>query len=350
MAVPGQPPAEPPAGLFEQEEREEQTPRSLRLLWQFFFFPLLIVAGCLLPIVVILSTRGGAATPADLLESVEKGGANAQKQAAQQLAFEIAKARTEADARLASGQALEAPPFFAAPGFTERLRAALQRAIGEEESEERQIWLARALGRTGDPASVPALLDVLYPAAGARRPSGEVRRAAALGLLFLESRAAQDALVRCAADPEDGEVRAIAMNGLALLGVQPGVGLEPPALLETLRKGLSDTHNGVRLNAAVGLAVRGRAEGLELLERSLSRDGLDGLGVGDPQLQTNALVNAVRGVVALSAPPAAPVEPDAGLAARVDALKPRIESLARDDGDENVRHIAREGLLRWRRN
>lgn len=340
--------------LFDGPEREEQSPRAVRLLWQFFFFPLLIVAGCLLPIVVILATRGGAPEPKDLLEQVLKGSENAQKQAAQQLAFEIAKARTAADRAAASGAALAQPPFFVEPGFAQGLRHAFRLARSEEQSDERQMWLAQALGRTGDPEAVALLLDVLRPGPAASsgsapsrpRPSSDVRRAAALGLLFLESRDAQEALAQASQDPDDGEVRAIAMNGLALLGRLPGS--EPESVRAALVRGLTDVHNGVRLNAAVGLALRGDARGLDVLERSLSRADLAGLDVNEPTLQTHALVNAVRAVVALSARPWGAA--DDALVARLDLLKPRIATLAADDGDPNVRKIAAEGLDRWRKN
>lgn len=332
--------------LFDGPEREEQSPRAVRLLWQFFFFPLLIVAGCLLPIVVILATRGGAPEPRDLLEQVLKGSENAQKQAAQQLAFEIAKARTQADLAAASGAPAQKAPFFVEPGFAEGLRHAFRLARSEEQSDERQMWLAQALGRTGDPEAVALLSGVLRPAAGQPKPSSDVRRAAALGLLFLESRVAQEALAEASQDPDDGEVRAIAMNGLALLGRLPGA--EPESVRAALSRGLSDAHNGVRLNAAVGLALRGDARGLDVLERSLSRADLAGLDVREPTLQTHALVNAVRAVVALSARPWGAA--DEALVARLDLLKPRIATLAADDGDPNVRKIAAEGLDRWRRN
>ena len=333
--------------IFQASEPQDATPRTVRLLWQFFFFPLLIVAGCLLPVVIILATRGGAPTPKELLDTVLKGSENAQRQASQQLANEIAKARNEADEALAAHRKVE-PPFFVDPAFGEGLRQAFLQARTEEKSEERQVWLALALGRTSDPEAVPLLLDVLYPpkSATAPPPSADVRLAAVRGLLFMESRAAESALVRASADPDDAEVRNTAMNGLALLGVK-GSGEDGPEVLPALRRGLADAHAGVQHNAAVGLAVRGDASGLAVLERSLTRADLDRLGIR-ADYQGRALVNVVRSVVALSAHREGPE--DAAVAARIDGLKGRLEVLAREDGDEQVRQTARAGLERWRKN
>ncbi|MFM8979029.1 MAG: hypothetical protein ACKOSS_00980, partial [Planctomycetia bacterium] len=67
-------------------------------------------------------------------------------------------------------------------------------------------------------------------------------------------------------------------------------------------------------------------------------------GVRDLDLQKNALMNAVRGVVRLSAG----VEGSGDLAAKIEALKPAVEALA-SDADEGVRALARQGLERWRK-
>ena len=335
--------------IFQAREPEEQTPKTVRLLWQFFFFPLLIVAACLVPVVIVLATRGSAPTPKDLLETVRTGGENAKRQAAQQLADAIAKARNQADEDLRAGRD-PTDPFFVDPEFTAGLRDAYRVARNEEQSEERQVWLAMALGRTGDPEGVRLLLETLYPRPDDRAPkaSQEVRRAAAKGLLFVETRAAEGALVRISADPEDGEVRVLGMNGLALLGVlHGGAAADGPGVGPALKRGLSDAHTGVQLNAAYALGVRGDPAGLDLLERSLARTDLGRLGVEDEHLQMGALVNAVRGVVALSSTPWG--ASDQAVVARLEGLKGRIEVLAREDGDENVRHIAREGLNRWRK-
>jgi hypothetical protein len=334
--------------IFQAREPEETTPRTSRLLWQFFFFPLLVVVVVLVPLGVWVATHGIADEPKELLETVLSGAENAQKQAAQQLADAIAKARNEEDAAAREGRTRDAP-FYAEPHFASELRRAFQQAQTQEKSEERQVWLAQALGRTADPLAVPLLLAVLYPPLDRKpAPSQALRRAAATGLMFMESRAAEAALVRASTDPDDSQIRAIAMNALALLGVKSGgAAADGPDVVPALRRGLDDEHAGVRLNAAYGLAVRGDASGIDLLERSLERRSLAQLGV-HPDMQQAALTNAMRGVVALASQPGTPA--DAAVAARLQGLRGRFETLAKDDGDEKVRQFAREGLDRWRKN
>jgi hypothetical protein len=334
--------------IFVAHEPAEQTPRASRLLWQFFFFPLLVVVVVLVPLGVYLATHGVADSPKELLDTVLSGAENAQKQAAQQLANAIATARNEEDAAARAGKDRD-PPFYAHPQFAADLRRAFLQARTQEKSEERQMWLAQALGRAADPEAVPLLLDVLYPPPDARaRPSQDLRRAAAKGLLFMESRAAEGALVKASKDPDDSQIRALGMNGLALLGVKAGgAAADGAAVLPALKRGLDDEHAGVRLNAAYGLALRGDASGIDVLERSLDHASLAHLGV-DPNMHQAAQANAMRGILSLASSPAA--TSDAALAARLQGLRGRMETLAREDGDEKVRQFAREGLDRWRKN
>jgi HEAT repeat protein len=118
-------------------------------------------------------------------------------------------------------------------------------------------------------------------------------------------------------------------------------------VVPALKRGLGDEHAGVRLNAAYGLALRGDASGLDLLERSLDHASLARLGV-HPDMHQAALTNAMRGIVSLASRPAATSDP--ALAARLEGLRGRMETLAREDGDQKVRQLAREGLDRWRKN
>jgi HEAT repeat protein len=330
--------------IFLAQEPEEKVSRSTALLWQYFFFPVLMVAAAVGVFVLFGAWSDSAPDEKELLQTVLSGSENAQKQAAQQLASAIAQARAKADKQAAAGEKVDAP-FFVDPQFAEGLRKAFAEARREGKSEERQRWLAQALGRTADPANVAPLVDVLYPDPGAPAAPTEIRRAAALGLLFQESRAAEGALVRALGDPEDGEVRAIAANALALLAVKDQGRGEAPATRQALVKALGDAHTGVQLNAAVGLAMRGDPAGLDLLTRALTRTGLQTLDVRDLDLQRNALINATRALWRLSS--MTTLEPEQ--AARVAALEPAVKALADDDPDESVRTIARKALERWRK-
>ncbi|MFM8980219.1 MAG: hypothetical protein ACKOSS_07135, partial [Planctomycetia bacterium] len=286
--------------MFQAPEPEERVSKTTALLWQYFFFPVLMVAAAVGVFVLFGAWSDSAPDERELLQTVQTGSENAQKQAAQQLAIAIAQARSKADRQAQAGASVD-PPFYAEPAFGEGLRRAFTDARRQDKSEDRMRWLAQALGRTADPLNVPVLEAVLYAPAGEAKASGELRRAAALGLLFMESRAAEPVLVRMLGDPEDGEVRAIASNALALLAAREGGARDLPGTREALLRALADTHTGVTLNAAVGLALRRDASGLDLLARALTRPGLAELGVRDLDLQKNALMNAVRGVVRLSA-------------------------------------------------
>lgn len=329
--------------IFQAPEPQERVSKTTALLWQYFFFPVLMVAAAVGVFVLFGAWSDSAPDERELLRTVQTGSENAQKQAAQQLAIAIAQARSKADRQAASGASVDLP-FFAAPDFGEGLRQAFLDARRQDKGEDRVRWLAQALGRTADPLNVPVLEAVIYPPPGAPKASGELRRAAALGLLFMESRAAEPGLVRMLGDAEDGEVRAIASNALALLAAQDGGAGDGPTTRAALQRALGDAHAGVTLNAAVALALRRDASGLDLLARSLARPGLAELGVRDLDLQRNALMNAVRGVVRLSAG----VEGSGDLAAKIEALKPAVEALA-SDADEGVRALARQGLERWRK-
>lgn len=329
--------------IFHAPEPQERVSKTTALLWQYFFFPVLMVAAAVGVFVLFGAWSDSAPDERELLQTVQTGSENAQKQAAQQLAIAIAQARSKADRQAVAGAGVDVP-FFAEPAFAEGLRRAFLDARRQDKSEDRVRWLAQALGRTADPLNVAVLEDVVYPPAGQAKASSDLRRAAALGLLFMESRAAEPVLVRMLSDGEDGEVRAIASNALALLAAQDGGARDAAGTRAALTSALADAHAGVTLNAAVALALRRDPAGLELLSRSLTRPGLEALGVRDLDLQKNALMNAVRGVVRLSAG----VEASGDLAAKIDALKPAIEALA-SDADEGVRALARQGLERWRK-
>jgi hypothetical protein len=181
--------------IFDAPEPQETTSRAGALLWQYFFFPVLMVAGAVGVFVAFGAWGGSSATEKELLETVMSGSENAQKQAAQQLAIAVAEERIRIDREAQAwkqGEPRPKPPFFAEPTFAEKLRQAYVQAQGDGHTEERRIWLAQALGRAADPQAVPLLVATLYPPGDAPAASVEVRRAAAKGLLFMESRAPPD--------------------------------------------------------------------------------------------------------------------------------------------------------------
>ena len=320
--------------LFQRPEPETPGGKRSLLLWQYFFFPVLIVVSALGLFLLFGLLGKEETTPEGMLTVLLDGGENRQQQASQQLAIAIAEERNRVDEQRRAGKAIEPAPFYAEAGFQERLLRAF-RLARDEESDERQQGIARALGRAEVPAAIPVLLDVLYPAAGGKAASSDVRRAAAAGLLHFEPRLAEAAYVKMAGpDEKDVEVRTMGMSGLALLGLprHGSADADSPAVAPLLTAGLEAPSAGIRLNAAYGLARRGDASGKHLLEQSLSRDGLKELGV-DPAFQSAALGNAIGSALAL----------------RDSDLKPLVERLTdtAHEGDDVVRAAARQALARW---
>lgn len=326
--------------IFHRPEPEPPARRRTLLLWQYFLFPLLIVVVALGIFLVFGLLGRDDDTPQGLLSTVLEGGENRQQQASQQLAIHIATERARADAAREAGQLPDPAPFYAAPEFIAGLRRAFALAI-EEESDERQEALARALGRAEVAAAIPDLLAVALGglpegvAAGKPSPSSEVRRSAAVGLLHFESRPAEEAYTRLATESDDPEIRTMGLNGLALLGLarHGGAARDGPRVREILLGALDHAHGGVRVNAAWALAMRGNAAGRHLVEQSLTREGLRELNVTEPKFQVAALANGITAAAAL----------------RDESLKPLVARLAMDahESDDQVRRLAREALARW---
>ena len=335
--------------IFHQAEPEPGGSRKTALLWQYFFFPVLIVLGALGLFLLFGLLGRSENTPEGLLDTLLNGSEHAQQQAAQQLAILITEARSDAD-RLArdaaergapAKDATPAPPFYRAPAFRKGLLRAFTLAK-EDGSPIRQRLLARALGRAQVDEAQPALLGTALAQEGAGAPEQAVRRAAAAGLLHMESRQAEAAYLRLAAESDDVQVRVMGYNALALLGLPQhgGRAEDGDGVMGVLLRGLEDPHGGVRLNAAYALALRGDARARDLIKRSLDREGLAELGVrdrvaggGPTHFVQAALLAGIRGAAALG-------DSD---------LKPLVQRLADPavEGDDLVRQKARAAVERW---
>lgn len=324
--------------IFQQEEAGSAAGGSKNtvLLWQFFLFPLMIVAVVVGIAVLLRVFTGDLPTPEELLTTLQTGGDNEKQQAAQQLANAIATERIRYDRGLLG----EEPPFFAHPVFRKGLRDALGQALRDDSDEElaRVQWLCFAIGRAQDPDGVETLAGILFPDAGeggrAREFPPAVRLAAVQGLAFMEHRMAEPALVAAAQDASDAQVRAVAVNALALLGLPQHGGAEAdgPRVVSVLQSALTDDLPGVRLNAAIGLALRGDDRGAAILERALTRTGLAEMKIEERWIPS-ALRNAILAAERLRKP----------------AHRPLVEALSKreNEGDERVRQRALEALERW---
>ncbi len=309
------------------------------LVWQFFLFPLLIV-GIAVGLFVLFGALGSSQkSPAELLEDVLHGGENVQKQAGQQLAIMITKERTRVDKETLDGtykQSEESPPaFYENPTFREGLIRAFESAR-KEESEGRQIMLARALGRAQITEAIPTLLGTMYPGKGAREAPQIVRRAAASGIMFMEHRDTEPALLKMAKEQTDPEVRTMAFSGLTMLGLDRvgGGHSESEEVRRALRAGLEDANAGVRLNAAYGLAYRKDATGIDMIKRSLNRESLAALKL-KPEMVSPAVANGIRAAGFLGD----------------ESLRPLVVRLTLDEHepDDAVRALARRVLESWRK-
>ena len=323
--------------LFQKAEKQAKPQKSTLLLWQFFLFPLLIVIAAVGVFLLFGAFAGTDDGPEDLLQTVIEGGDNEKRQAAHQLAIVI----NDEYRRVARGENPEEPPFYGERSFRTRLRGAFEASLGTRESPEHQELLAKMVGLIGDEQSIPALSRALYPeTGGAGDYDANVRRGAAQGLLFLAHPATLPLLARAAHDDPDGQVRILALSALANMGLVGEVDPadEPPTVQLALRKALEESDTvqaAARVNAAVGLAVRGigGAPVVEVLAASLTREGLTTMKV-PPQFHAQALRNASRAAARLG---------DQSLRASVQRL-----TNSDTEGDSGVRQIAREALKRWR--
>ena len=327
--------------IFYQNDPQSSNPskKGAQLVWQFFLFPLLIV-GIAVGLFVLFGALGSSQkSPAELLEDVLQGGENVQKQAGQQLAILISKERSRVDQEIADGtykSSVESPPaFYESAPFREGLLRAYELAR-KEEGEERQEMLARALGRAQITESIPVLLGTIYPADRVSEASQTVRRSAAAGIMFMEHRATESALVKMAKEKTDPEIRTMAYAGLTMLGLERVAGRdgESQDVLRALREGLQDANAGVRLNAAYGLAYRQDGSGIEWIRRSLSRKSLAELKLNE-EMVTPALANGIRAAGFLGD----------------ESLRPLVVRLTLDEHEpeDKVRALARRVLKSWRK-
>lgn len=313
--------------IFQQKEPKKDAGKSTVLLWQFFLFPLLIVVAALGIFLLFGAFAGDSDTPQELADKLLSGGSNEQSQAAHQLALLV---RDEYDKQKADPDREDA--FYSTPAFKRTIVNALGKAISENDSPKRQELLAIIAGLIQAEDAIPVMLEPVFPENANTKYDDDVRFGAVLGLVYFDGRTAESALARVASRSDDAEVRALAMTGL--VKTAGAAGTEDPKVVAALRKGVADTHPGVRVQAACGLGVRGVSDpgAIVILSKALSRDGLKEMGIGE-RFQPGALRNACRAAAVLGLP----------------TLKSKVEALAdsEQEGDDQVRLVAQEQLARW---
>ena len=276
----------------------EEAPRQSTpfLVLQFFIFPLSIVA--VFVIFGMIASEGKGAR--EHLADVRNGGANRRWQAA----FELAKV-------LQAGK----DPALADPAFTAEVAKVFADAGGDDPRVRR--YLALALGRMGDRAAVPALLQAVDDAgaAGTRSdPETQVYAVWALGVI--RDPAAVPRLAALARG-DDAGLRKAAVHALGAFTSAESRG--------ALAAALDDPVADVRWNAAIALARRRDPAAVPVLLSMLDRGQLAAVpGLTDEQ-RSEVMAQAIDAASQFDDPRAA----DAIRALRTDPdLKVRERALA----------------------
>jgi HEAT repeat protein len=296
-AAPG--PAEP--GAAAPPEARQGVPF---LVLQFFIFPLAIVAVCVIVFVIFGVIASEGKGPRQYLDEVRTGSANRRWQAA----FELTKA-------------LQAhrDPALKDPRFVEEAVRTFRESAGDDPRVRR--YLALALGRLGERAAVPALLEAARDSApDGTHPDPETQIYAVWAVGAIGDPEAEPRLVELAKS-EDAGVRKTAVHAL---GSFPG-----EAARAALAAALSDRVEDVRWNAAIALARRRDPASVPVLLEMLDRAHLGRVeGMSEGQRMEDTLLQAVE---------AAGVVPDPRLRAALETLR---------DGDPSltVREAARAAL------
>lgn len=174
------------------------------------------------------------------------------------------------------------------PGTQEELR----RLFVESEEAEVRGYLALVLGRTGDPAAVPLLVE----AVGDADPQTRIYALWALGLIGDSS--ALPALRAALADPDPG-LRKTAAFALGEVG--------DPAALGALEGMLDDRVADVRWNAALAVARLGSPASVPELERMLDRRLTGEVEGISAEQQQEAMIGAIRALAAVRGEVALPL-------------------------------------------
>jgi HEAT repeat protein len=250
------------------------------LVLQFFIFPLSIVAVCVAVFVIfgMIASEGKGAR--EHLADVRTGGANRRWQAA----FELAKV-------LQAGK----EPALRDPAFTAEVVKVFEDAGGDDPRVRR--YLALALGRLGDRAAVPALLQAVDDAgAGGARSDPETQVYAVWALGVIGDPAAVPRLVALARG-DDGGLRKAAVHALGAFAT--------PESREALVAALADPVADVRWNAAIALGRRRDAAALPVLLAMLDPAPLASVPGLTAEQRSEVMVQAIEAASAFGDPRAA---------------------------------------------
>jgi len=279
-------------GLLPPDDVEE--PKPIPLGVRLFLIPAIIVAACgvILLIGRMLSTEPKSA--AGYLDEIRSSGGNRRWQAAYELSTLLDR----------EGMRVTPP-----------VRDQMIRLFEEIEGRDPRVrrYLAICLGKIGDPAAVPAMIEALDDT------DSDTQLYAVWALGAIGDPRGVAPLLPLAASP-DGGLRTMVAYALGTLGTPEG--------LAELQRLLVDPAADVRWNAAAGLARHRDASGVEVIAQMLDRDALGELPDLTAAQQDEVILNGIRAVGMLGT-------------RRLDA---QLEELVTDDPSPNVRQAARSAL------
>ena len=246
-----------------------EEPRSAgRLLARFFLLPLAVVVAAVAIFLVFNYMTFERRGPRDYLQEVRGGTANRRWQAAFELSRSLAGLTPEERSALAAE--------------TLRIYETLSGKRPDDQLVRR--YLVLVLGRLGDPAAVPSLLQ----AAKAEDPDTRLYAVWALGKIG--DPAGLDAVLASSHSEDAGERKMAAY----VLGV-----LKDPRAIPRLQVLAEDRVADVRWNAAIALGSLGDRSGLPVLHSMIDRAALARQAPLSGDQAEAAMVNAMKALVLL---------------------------------------------------
>ena len=269
-----------------------------RLLARFFLVPLLVVGTAVGVFLVFNLLTFERRSPREYLQDVRGGGPNRRWQAAFELSRKIIG--------MAPG-----PERDALAADTLRIFQSLSPTRAEDVPVRRYLTLA--LGRLGEEAAVPALIEA------AKDPDAETRLYAVWALGMLADPRSYDAVME-ASHSEDPGMRKMAAYVLGKL--------DDPRAVPRLQVLLEDRVPDVRWNAAIALAQLGDPSGLAVLRSIVDREALARQAAISADQAEGAMVNALKAFALLKDRESLPL----------------LEKVAREDPNLRVRAVARQAV------
>ncbi len=288
----------PPDGHPSPDEDSTEEPRGAgRLLARFFLLPLAVVLAAVGIFIFFNTMTFERRGPRDYLQEVRGGTANRRWQAAFELSRSLGSLKPEERAELCA----------------ETLR--VYETLSPKRPEDLLVrrYLVLVLGRLGEPAAVPALLQA------ARADDPDTRLYAIWALGRIGGPAGYDTVLE-ASRSEDAGTRKMAAYVLGSLGDRRAI----PRLQVLAEDRVAD----VRWNAAIALAQLGDRSALPALRAMLDRDALARQATLTADQAEGAMVNAMKALVLL----------------RDTESLPALDRLERSDPNLRVRDAARKAI------